>query len=114
MEDMAKREQYGQLELMVLLAVIQCGSESYGVPIAKQIERIIGRSISLSSVYAALERLERKGLVTATLGQPTAERGGKARAYFEATSTGVKEARSALAALKKLTVGVPALAGALA
>src|SRR5215468_4574097 len=78
-ELMRKREYLSQLELMVLLAVMSQGHEAYGVVISREIADKSGREIALASVYATLERLERKGLVKSSLGEPTAERGGKAR-----------------------------------
>lgn len=63
------REYLGQLELMVLLAVVHPGGEAYGVQISKCIEEASGREVSLASVYAALERLERKGLIKSSLGE---------------------------------------------
>jgi len=70
-----------------------------------------GREVALASVYAALERLEQKGFLTSSLGQPTAERGGKARTYFKATPAGIREAREAHATFLRLSAGLPALRG---
>jgi PadR family transcriptional regulator, regulatory protein PadR len=107
-EDMRKREHLGQLELMVLFAVIQPTKESYGVQISREIAEKSGREVALASVYAALERLEKKGLVTSALGAPSAERGGKARTYFRPTATGLAEARDTHETLQKLTSGLAA------
>jgi len=72
----------GSFELMVMLALIRLGENAYGVPISEEIEQQTGRDISLGSVYATLDRLERKGLVSSTVGEPTPERGGRAKRYF--------------------------------
>jgi PadR family transcriptional regulator, regulatory protein PadR len=114
MEDMRKREYLGQLELMVLLAAIQIHEEAYGVSIARAIEESSGRDVALASVYAALERLEGKGLITSVRGEPTAERGGKARTYFKPSAAGLKEAREAHATLMRLSSGLPGLKGQIA
>jgi PadR family transcriptional regulator, regulatory protein PadR len=105
-EDMRKREYLGQMELMVLLSTIRPGSDAYGVQICQEISEKSGRDVALASVYAALERLEAKGLLTSSLGDPTAERGGKARTYFKVTSKGLKEATNARATLLKLSTGL--------
>lgn len=103
-EVMARREYLGQLELMVLLAIARPSSrDAYGVSIARDIARSSGRQVALASVYAALERLEGKGLVVSTLGEPLVERGGKARTYFRATPAGIKEARETQAMLMRLS-----------
>jgi PadR family transcriptional regulator PadR len=111
MEDMRKRDYLSQLELMVLLATMRIGKDAYGVPIAKEISEQSGKDIALASVYAALERLEGRGLVTSLLGEPTAERGGKARTYFRPTTSGIKAARDAHQALLRLASGLAALGG---
>jgi PadR family transcriptional regulator, regulatory protein PadR len=105
-EDMRKREYLGQMELMVLFATIRPAGDSYGVQICREIAEKSGREVALASVYAALERLEAKGLLISSLGDPTAERGGKARTYFKATPKGVKEATDARATLMKLSTGL--------
>ena len=79
--------------------------------IARKLRRKGGRDVALASVYAALERLEHKGLLKSALGEPTAERGGKARTYFKATAAGVREAREAHATLLRLSADLPALKG---
>jgi PadR family transcriptional regulator, regulatory protein PadR len=103
---MRKREHLGQLELMVLVAVIRPSKESYGVQISREIAEKSGREVALASVYAALERLEKKGLVRSALGVPSPERGGKARTYFQPTASGVAEARDAQGTLQKLASGL--------
>jgi PadR family transcriptional regulator PadR len=110
-EVMRKRDYLSQLELMVLLAVMSSGRDAYGVLISRNIAEKGGRDIALASVYATLERLERKGLVISTLGEPTAERGGKARTYFSATAAGIQEARETHATLLRLSADLPALKG---
>ena len=63
-ELMGTRSYLGEFELMLLLAVIHLGEEAYGVPVARELEQHRGRIVSVGSVYAALERLEAKGLIT--------------------------------------------------
>jgi len=109
---MGKREYLGQLELMVLLAVVRPSSQkAYGVSIARDIARSSGRQVALASVYAALERLEKKGFLVSSLGEPVVERGGKARTYFRPTPAGIKEARETHATLMRLSGDLPTLKG---
>jgi PadR family transcriptional regulator len=89
-------------ELMILLATLRVGDEAYGAQIAREIERISGRKVLLGAAYAALDRLERNEMVASTLGNPTAERGGRAKRFFRVTPRGlraVKDTRQALVAL---------------
>lgn len=69
----------GEFEQLVLLAILQLDGEVYGVPIVEEIERRTGRSVSRAAVYVTLRRLEKRGLVTSWMSEPTPERGGKAR-----------------------------------
>ena len=96
---------------MVLLAVLRVGDRAYGVPIARELEVTGGRDVMVGSVYAALARLEAKGLVSSSVGEPTAERGGRAKNYFRVTGKGVRQARAAQHTLVKLWRGVPQLEG---
>jgi PadR family transcriptional regulator PadR len=105
------REALGNFELMVLLAVLRVGEDAYGVPIARQLEDTGGREVLLGSVYAALERLEAKGLVGSRMGDPTPERGGRAKKYFKLTAKGLREVRETRRTLVKLWRGLPELQG---
>jgi len=109
---MPKRNNLGDFELMVMLALLRLGDDAYGVPISREIEQQSGREVALGSVYATLERLEGRGLVSSHLGKPTAERGGKAKRYFRITSNGLRKARETRKALMKLWRGLPELEGA--
>lgn len=94
---------------MLLLAVIQLGDQAYGVPISRELERHRGRDVSVGSVYAALERLEAKGLVVSNLGDPTPERGGKAKRYFRITREGLRQVRETRSVLTRLWQAIPDL-----
>ena len=101
----------GNFELMVLLAVIRLGDTAYGVTISRALEESTRREVALGSVYAALDRLEGKGFVTSRLGDPTPERGGRAKCYFRVTARGVREARSTRQTLIALWRRLPELRG---
>jgi DNA-binding PadR family transcriptional regulator len=104
---MANRSYLGEFDLMMLLAVIHLGDEAYGVTISQELEASRGRDVSLGSVYAALERLETKGLVESILGDPTPERGGKAKRYFRITKEGLNEVREMRRVLTRLWKAIP-------
>src|SRR5262244_403408 len=106
-----KQRDIGNFELMVMLALIRLGDNAYGVPISQEIEKRSGREVAIGSVYAALERLEGKGLVTSELGEATAERGGRAKRYFEITPKGLAEVQETRRTLVELWRGLPQLQG---
>ena len=96
----------GELEQLVLLAILHLGDESYGVTIAGTLREKAGRDLAMATVYTTLERLEAKGLLDAWMGEPTAERGGKRKRYFRVTAAGERAVRDSLAALQALTAGL--------
>ena len=106
---MTNRGYLGELELMVMLTLIRLGENAYGVPISREIEASSGREVALGSVYATLERLEQKGFVSSRLGEPTAERGGRAKRFFRVTARGLHEVQKTRQTLTSLWRGLPGL-----
>ncbi len=93
-------------ELMILLAILRTGDQAYGVPIARELEAAGRRNVAVAAVYAALDRLERDGMVASRMGESTPERGGRAKRVFRVTSQGIKAARETRRALVALWSGV--------
>lgn len=106
------REFLGQHEFVVMLAVLRLGRAAYGVPIATEIAQRTGREMLLGGVYAILERLESKGLVSSRLGEATPQRGGRAKRYFTLTAEGSRRVRETQRALEALWQGLRTTAGA--
>lgn len=92
----------GEFEQMVLLAILQLDGEVYGVPIVEEIERRTGRTVSRSAVYVTLRRLEKKGLVTSWMSEPSGERGGKGRRCVQVEPEGVELLREARHAMNRM------------
>ena len=105
------REFLGGFELLVLLALIKLGEEAYGVSVAQEIEASSGRTVAVGSLYLTLKRLEQKKLVSSRRGEPTAERGGRAKTHFKVTAKGVKAAAHAQRTLTSLWSVTPPLLG---
>jgi PadR family transcriptional regulator len=103
------RDLLTDFELMILLAVLRAGEEAYGVAVARDIERTTGRSVLLGAVYAALERLERNAMVSSSVGEPTASRGGRAKRFFRVTPRGLRAVKDTQKALVALWTGIPEL-----
>ena len=103
----------GEFEQLVLLAIAHLGDDAYGVPIVDEIERRTGRSVARAAVYITLRRLEEKGFVTTWMGDPTPERGGKARRYAKLERAGAAALREARQAADRMWKGLdPARLGA--
>jgi DNA-binding PadR family transcriptional regulator len=85
-----KGDRLGEFEEMLLLAVYALGQDTYAVPVQQHVERASRRTVVMGAVYAGLERLERKGFVRSSTGEPTAVRGGKRKRHFGITAAGRK------------------------
>jgi DNA-binding PadR family transcriptional regulator len=72
-----------------LLTVARLKSEAYGMAIRQEIADRTGRDVGIGSVYSALDRMEQKGYLSSALGDPTPERGGKAKRFYRLEDEGV-------------------------
>ncbi len=86
---MAARSRLGDLEELVLLAVLRLGENAYGAAIREELKQRADRAVSVSTIYVTLMRLEEKGYARSWMGEPTGERGGKAKRYFEIRPEGM-------------------------
>ena len=100
------REALGEFEQLVLLAIVHLGDDVYGVPIADEIERRTGRSVSAAAVYVTLRRLEHKGLLSSCMSDPTPARGGKARRCVRLTPAALESLRAARPAIDSMWEGL--------
>src|SRR4051812_3068313 len=100
---MASPVSLGQFEQVVLTAVLSLGDNAYGVTVhAKAQELSKPRKVSLGAVYATLDRLEDKGLVSSRLSEPTAERGGRSRRHYHVEKPGAQALREAATTAQRL------------
>jgi DNA-binding PadR family transcriptional regulator len=100
----------GELEQLVLMAVLRL-EDPYPVSVRDEIRARAGVDLSRGTIYVTLHRLERRGLVTSALGDPTPARGGKAKRVFHVTPAGQRELRAARAALRRLADGLESRIG---
>jgi len=104
----------GEFETLVLLAILRLGDDAYGMRIHQEIQSRAGRNSSLGALYTTLDRLEQKGYVSSWVGDPTAERGGRAKKYFEIKAPGQLALRRSYEATRRMAKGLePQLGGAL-
>lgn len=96
----------GDLEELTLLAVLRLGDNAYGASVRKELAERAGRSVTVSTVYVTLMRLEEKGLVQSWLGEPTAVRGGKAKRFFRLGREGAAVLRSERETLERMWEGM--------
>jgi PadR family transcriptional regulator PadR len=96
----------GEFEQVVLLAIMRLGDSAFGLTIREEIAACTEREPAAGALYTTLDRLEEKGLVTSKYGDPTPERGGRARRYFTVTARGVDAVARAQRAYQRLMIGL--------
>ena len=86
---MPKDELLGFLEFQILAAALNLGpNEAYGMSIRSKIHETTARRILIGTIYSTLERLKVKGYIRTWMGEPTPERGGRAKEFIEVTGSG--------------------------
>ncbi len=95
-----------ELEVLALAALLRLGDDAYGVAIRDDILERTGRSVSIGSLYKALQRLEDRGLAESEIGEPTAERGGRARKLLRITALGQAALRDSVASFRRMMDGL--------
>jgi len=95
----------GPFEQAVLLALIHLGKDAYGRAVLNEVQRRLNRDVSAGAVYATLERLEGKRLVSSKLGPGAAVRAGRPRRYYAPTGAGVRALNEAKSTLDTLWAG---------
>ena len=108
---MAPALNLGEFEQLVLLAILRLGDDAYGVTIRHELAERGGRDVAPGALYTALERLEAKGVISSRMGEPTPQRGGRAKRYVTVTATGTQALRRALRAYERLLDGLDGLRG---
>lgn len=99
----------GEFEQLVLLAILRLGENAYGVTIRNEITQCTGREPAPGALYTALDRMERKGLVQTRLGDPTPQRGGRAKRYIKVTKRGRAAVVSVQGSYQRLLQGLDLL-----
>jgi PadR family transcriptional regulator PadR len=77
-----------RIDELILVAIWKLGKNAYGMAVREEIIRATGMNWLLGAIYGPLARLHRQGLVTSVKGEPTPERGGRAKVYYELTPAG--------------------------
>ncbi len=102
-----KRNGYlGELEQMVLLAILRLNDRAFGTNVLSELNRRVKRDVSRGALYVTLDRLEEKGMLTSKLGDPTQRRGGRPRRYLTVTPAGVAALRKSRTAWLSLWEGL--------
>jgi DNA-binding PadR family transcriptional regulator len=106
---MPKGSYLGDFEQLVMLALMRLGDGAYGMTVRRELEETADRRVSLGAIYATLDRLENKGLVTSFLGAPGNARRGRAKRFFKVRASGLKALQASLASMDRMRRGVDEL-----
>lgn len=98
-------ELLGTFEQAVLLTVLKLAAEAYGRAILRVVQVDLEREVVAGAIYATLDRLEQKGLISSRLDEGTPVRGGRARRYYRLTATGISALNESKAALERMWRG---------
>jgi PadR family transcriptional regulator PadR len=96
----------GDFEQLILFALVRLGRDAYGVTIRREIEQRAARTVSPGALYTALGRLEKRGLVSSRLGEPTPERGGKRKRLYTLQPAGERALARVYESLRLMASGV--------
>ncbi len=102
----------GEFEQTVMLAILQLGDDAYAPNIARHLDATIDRSVSRGALYSCLNQLERKGLLRWRVDEPTPERVGHARRFYQVSARGVRVLRIARDSQLMLWRGLEGILGA--
>jgi PadR family transcriptional regulator PadR len=103
---MKRGELLGSLEQIILLALVRLDGNAHGMIVRREIEERTGRNISIGAVYATLERLQAKGYVSSFTGEPTPERGGRAKRLFRLEAAGKRALQISEQTIRNMTDGL--------
>ena len=81
-------------------------NDAYGRAVLNDVQARLQRDVAAGAVYATLDRLEQKGLVSSRLGPGTEIRAGRPRRYYAIENAGIRALNDARAAADNLWAGM--------
>lgn len=105
-----KQYKLGEFEEVVMLTVGVLYDEAYGVSIKKEIEERLSRSVSVGALQTALKRLEDKSYLRSREGEPTEERAGRPKKFFQITALGKRALEHSKTTREALWKAIPKIA----
>lgn len=96
----------GEFEYLLISSAMRLGDEAYGASVRAQTEIATGRKCSIGALYTTLDRLESKGLVETWMGDPSPQRGGRAKRMIRVTPKGIRAAADFYDAIVRASRGL--------
>ncbi|MGD8277891.1 MAG: PadR family transcriptional regulator [Gemmatimonadota bacterium] len=103
---MSGTDHLGELEQMVLLAILRLGEDAYGRTVRRELEQTADRKVSAGAAYVTLDRLETKGYLRSRTGESEPGRGGRPKRYYRVTEEGKEALASARRSLDRMWSGL--------
>lgn len=98
----------GDLEQVVLFAIVRVGGPAHGTELIEEIEEHTGRTVSPGALYTVLDRLEGKGLVASWIGDSTPDRGGRRRKVYKLLPEGARALKDWYSGIREIASGMQA------
>jgi PadR family transcriptional regulator, regulatory protein PadR len=108
---MAESHSLGELEQLILLAILRLGPDAYGLSVARELQKQAGRRLSRGALYTTLDRLETKGLVRWRLETGGPERAGLPKRVYTVSARGVAALRASHRVLHRMWSGLEDVLG---
>jgi PadR family transcriptional regulator, regulatory protein PadR len=108
---MATNDNLGTFEQIILTSLVILGENAYGATVHEKVEELAEGSRSIGSVYTTLDRLEQKGYVKSWFGDPTPERGGRAKRFFKITAAGQRVLDHSMRVAGNMLAGLEGIGG---
>lgn len=96
----------GEFEQLVMCAVLRLDDDAYGATIRRELLERARRDVSPGAIFTTLERLEARGLVISTYGEPTQERGGRRKRFYRLKPDGRRTLAASLETIKRMARGL--------
>ena len=103
---MDKNRLLGGFENLLLLVILRLDDRAYGVAIRRELLDQAEKDVAIGAIYTGLDRLEQKGFVQSWSGEPTPERGGRAKKFYRVTAKGKKALQETHRAIHRLSSGL--------
>ena len=93
-------------EEIFLLTIWRLKDNAYGVTIKEGIREVTGKDYTYGTLYGVLDQLDRKGYVSRKNSDPTPERGGRSKTFYNLSPLGIKALKNSIEIHKAVWNGI--------
>jgi len=81
-------------EEMLLLSILRLKENAFSLTILKEINRRIGKKLTIGSLWVSLDSLHKKGYIDKRVAEETPAKGGRKKIFYSLTPSGAKALRN--------------------